>query len=308
MKRTALTLTIIVVLLFSAVAGIQLVNLAKANWIPITPKVPAPLPPKITINSPETKIYQKKELSLSFTVKVSLLQDVEFRAWNETTQTMTYRTLRAPQDRTGIPFISYTLDGAETILKNVNSSSVGETSWEYSTLLTSLSEGVHTLTINASGRQSAANLVTIGISPDKDPIFTSRGTYYSKDVWSIYEITFIVDASSPNVSILSPKNNTYQKTDLSLNFTINESVSWISYSLDRQANVTIIGNTTLSELAYDSHSLTIYAQDSARHIVASETIWFNIADPFPTPQFLASVIINAVAGLGFFTYLKKRRS
>lgn len=306
MKKTALALTIILVLLFSVVAAIQLVNLAKANWMTIPPQIPPPLPPKISIISPEAKIYQKKEVSLNFTVKVSLQENMKFRAWNETTQTMTNRTLTSPQDKVGIPFISYILDGTETILNNVTSSSVGLASWEYSTFLTGLSEGPHTLTINASGRQSVANLATIAVSPDKDPLFTDPRTYYSMDVWNSSEITFIIDQTSPNFSILSPKSSTNRQTDISLNFTINEPVSWIGYSLNGQANVTITGNTTFPELAYGSHNFVVYAQDSAGYIVASKIVYFSIAEPFPTAIFVALVAI-IVVGLGIVVYFKKYR-
>ena len=306
MKRRPFALILIITLLLPAAVGTMIANTAKANWIPIPPEVPPPLPPKISIISPESKIFSEKEILLSFSVKVTLREDLEFRVWNETTQTMINRTLIAPQDKAGIPFISYTLDGAKTILKNLTTRSVGEPSWEGSTLLTCLSEGTHTLTINASGRQSAANLVTMGVSPDKDPIlYMSQETYYSEDVWSSSEITFIIDATSPVVSILSPKNNSYHQSSIFLNFSINESVPQIEFSLDGQSNVTITGNTTLPELAYGSHTLAVYVQDSAGYFVAAEMVYFSIVEPFPTTIVL--VLLAIIVGVGIFTYFKKIR-
>ena len=87
---------------------------------------------------------------------------------------------------------------------------------------------------------------------------------------------FPPDSTPPIISILSPENKTYDVNDISLTFTINESTSWIGYSLDGQANVTITGNTTLSGLSNGSHSLIVYANDTAGNTGASEIIYFSV--------------------------------
>jgi hypothetical protein len=58
----------------------------------------------------------------------------------------------------------------------------------------------------------------------------------------------VYDTIPPTVEMLSPENATYHETSLSLNFTVNEPVSWIAYSPDNQANTTTSGNITLSGL------------------------------------------------------------
>jgi len=78
---------------------------------------------------------------------------------------------------------------------------------------------------------------------------------------------------------LSPENKTYSQNNLSLNFTTDEPTSWIGYCLDGQANLTVAGNTTLTDLAYQEHIVTVYAQDLAGNIGASETINFTISQP-----------------------------
>jgi hypothetical protein len=85
----------------------------------------------------------------------------------------------------------------------------------------------------------------------------------------------------------------------------------MSYSLDRENNVSIAGNTTLIGLSYGWHNVTVYAVDNAGNIGASKTILFNLTEPKPEPSLnilvtapIASVV---VAGAGLLVYFKKRK-
>lgn len=82
--------------------------------------------------------------------------------------------------------------------------------------------------------------------------------------------------ASLNISISSPGNTTYTVSNLPLNFFVNSSISWAGYSLDGQANVTTIGNSTLTNLHEGSHSIIIYANDSSGVMGSSETVHFTI--------------------------------
>jgi hypothetical protein len=90
----------------------------------------------------------------------------------------------------------------------------------------------------------------------------------------------LFDATPPTIEILSPQNIIYKlrpgepPRPIPLTFTVNETTSWIGYSLDSQENVTITGNTTLTDLSYGIHSVTIYANDTAGNMGSSETIYF----------------------------------
>lgn len=83
------------------------------------------------------------------------------------------------------------------------------------------------------------------------------------------------------------------------------------YSLDGQDNVTIAGNTTLSELANGLHNVTVYANGTEGNIGASETIIFTVTVPFQTIWITATVIIVATAGAAsavyYFAKLRKKR-
>ena len=126
-------------------------------------------------------------------------------------------------------------------------------------------------------------------------------------------IPFNVNAGAfppPSVSIASPENKTYDTFDVPLNFTVNESGSQITYSLDGQNNVTAAENTTLTGLSYGEHNITVYATDIAGNIGASETITFTVAkEPEPFPTAIVAVIVASVAvvGAGLLVYFKKRK-
>ena len=83
----------------------------------------------------------------------------------------------------------------------------------------------------------------------------------------------------PKISIISPLSETYSKTNISLVFSIDEPFNWMGYSLDGQSNVTVNGNTTITNIAYGSHSIEIYANSTVGIIGASKTIEFSVAKP-----------------------------
>jgi len=113
----------------------------------------------------------------------------------------------------------------------------------------------------------------------------------------------------PLVDIVSPENQTYNVTSVSLAFTVNKAVSWVGYSLDGQDNVTITGNTTLSGLTSGLHNVTVYARDEFENTGASETISFSVAEePFPVvPVAAASVATVVVVSVGLLLYFMKRK-
>jgi hypothetical protein len=92
------------------------------------------------------------------------------------------------------------------------------------------------------------------------------------------------DTTPPTITILSPQNKTFDAKNIPLIFTINESTSWISYSLDGQSNVTITSNATLFGLSDGTHTVIVYANDTSGNIGASETVYF--ADDTTPPSII----------------------
>jgi len=98
--------------------------------------------------------------------------------------------------------------------------------------------------------------------------------------------------SQVNIKILSPTSGLYQiglyeaVKNIPLRFTVSEPVSWMTYSLDNKANVTLTGNTTLTSLLMGSHSIVVYAKDTEGNTYSSDLVYFKVAS---TP----SVSINS---------------
>jgi parallel beta-helix repeat protein len=121
--------------------------------------------------------------------------------------------------------------------------------------------------------------------------------------------TIPFDTVPPRISIVSPVHKVYNDSSVQLTFSIYESASSMSYSLDGQDNVTIAGNTTLDELPNGSHNLTVYVTDLSGNTGVSEISYFSVdvPEPFPTTLVAASVITVAVIGIGLLVYFRKRQ-
>jgi len=173
-------------------------------------------------------------------------------------------------------WMGYSLDGQANVTVSGN------------TTLAGLSDGSHNIAVYAS--DTAGNM-------------GRSGTF-----------SFSIDTTTPTISITSPENQSYVTPNVPLIFTTDESVSWMGYCLDGQANVTIAGNTTLSELSEGAHSLIVYAKDMAENTGASEVIYFSIETPQPEPfplWILGAVTVIVIAfvmlGVGATLVLRKRR-
>ena len=114
----------------------------------------------------------------------------------------------------------------------------------------------------------------------------------------------------PVITVLSPENKTYPVEDVPLTFTVSESTSWIGYSLDGQMNVTISGNTTIVGLSDGSHSLVVYAKDTAGNTGVSEIIHFSVStlQPEAVPLWILGAATAVVIGIAVaVTFLWRRR-
>jgi nitrous oxidase accessory protein len=122
-----------------------------------------------------------------------------------------------------------------------------------------------------------------------------------------YPFLMALIVAPPKISVLSPVTQLYNETSVSLVFAVNKPVNWIGFSLDGKQNVTVTGNTTLTGLSNGSHNVTVYAKDLV-DAEASDTVWFNVAEPFPVvPVAAVSVAVVAVVGAGLLIYFKKRK-
>lgn len=150
--------------------------------------------------------------------------------------------------------------------------------------LSSLSEGQHWLTLS---------------------VITTTGPGFQQPYSTGQIIIFYVDTMAPEVSNLSVNNT--DSGDRLLSFTVDEEASWVGYSLDNQANVTVTDAAVLGDLPFGSHNVTVYAEDDAGNMGASETLYFTITEPLPLPLVLASTGAASAVGVGLLVYFKKRK-
>jgi hypothetical protein len=144
--------------------------------------------------------------------------------------------------------------------------------------LPKLPEGIYCLTVY--GEYNRAE--------DVDPKYPNM-----HDIQSIYFV--INNGIPPVITLLEFENVIYEIDNFQLNFTVSEPVSWIGYSVDCQDNVTVSGNSTLLELSYGNHNVTIYAKDLLGNIGASETASFTVAKPGQNEPWPVEVIATAIA-------------
>jgi hypothetical protein len=82
----------------------------------------------------------------------------------------------------------------------------------------------------------------------------------------------------------------------------NEPFTWISYSLDKENNVTIGGNTTLFNLPDGKHTMTVYADDTAGN-TGHSTVDFAIKALTPTENGREIIDKNTLTALLMFAFL-----
>lgn len=122
----------------------------------------------------------------------------------------------------------------------------------------------------------------------------------------------------PKISVLSPRNQTYNETSIPLVFTVDKRVNWAGYSFDGEPSVTVTSSilnssarvVTIANVTNGVHNVTVYANDTYGNMGASETVTFTVAvpEPFPAvPVAVASVAVVAVVIAGLLVYFKKRK-
>jgi len=163
------------------------------------------------------------------------------------------------------------------------------------------------------GAPMPTNRYGLGVAVVDDVIYAIGGPGSRESVANEQYTPFGFGTAPPTISIASPENKTYTVNNVSLTFTVNEPTSWIGYSLNGQANVTIAGNTTLSGLSDGSHSLKVYANDTAGNMGGSETVYFTIShetqqsEPFPTSWVAAAAAAIGIGGVSLAVYYTRRK-
>jgi hypothetical protein len=300
MKRTFSALTLILAVLFSAVAGASIIRFGKANWFFPTGQE-SPDAPILTVSLPvRNKTQTTSDVDLDFTVYVE--------GWNEYIFANLSWVGYSVDDKPNVTFVgSY---GTPTLITDLRVRMFGSdsraTEFHFSGKVTGLTDGIH------STRVSALYVGNYSPAPYKVENFSVVG--FSQKIF------FSVDTNPPELSILSPEPITYNATNIALNVTFNEPVSWVRYSLDGKANVTFNMNNALSfdhsltELTEGKHNITFYACDLFGHTEAADNIKFMVvqeteSDPtgFSAMMLLAASPVVVVVAAGLLVYFKKHK-
>jgi hypothetical protein len=283
-KKSLLTAAFISVLLLLAVAGTQLVDLGRADpyisdFVEVG-EMPAPEgtePLTILIISPENNtLYSSNNISLNFNTSWS--ESIDF-FW----LFQIYYKASWQQDKTHVDYGS----SARSVTIN----------------LTDVPEGSHYLEVVAVAKYTGY----ISYQEIKGLYLTSY--YVSYRLNGSSRVNFTVDLP-PTISILSLENETYKTSNVKLDFSVNEPISAVTYSLDGKDNVTIRGNTTLTGLLNGDHNVTVYATDAFGNTGASQIIYFSVEvpEPFPiAPVAAASAATIAVVGTVLLVYFRRRK-
>jgi hypothetical protein len=181
----------------------------------------------------------------------------------------------------------------------------------------------------ASGSSYHCSATLYGLSEGSHDLVISVQAEYA-DMGNPYRwiaiskpVSFTINAAAPRITVLSPNQGTYNATSFSLVFGVSEQVSWMGYSLNGAATRTINGNTTFTEITDGTHTLIVYATDTAGTQGASQPITFSVktqetqvqettsteqSEDFQT-VLVATVLVSVAAAVvaGFLAYLAKSK-
>ena len=152
--------------------------------------------------------------------------------------------------------------------------------------------------------------------------FTMLDFVYNKQYNAFFALPI-----SPIISVLSPQNSVYNSSNVPLTFLIDEpiilsksviesslnafpNISWIGYSLDRQNNVTLYGNITLTNLLKGEHNITVYVKDTYGNIGSSQAIVFTTkteSSPIVTYLAMTSIIIIGISTIALLLVRRNRK-
>ena len=287
MKKERAVLAIFILgllLLASCLIELQTVE-AQTISLPIKPVEEGSYSYGINISSPTNTTYNSNTLLLNVTIKRPVSpNDYEFKI------------MYSLNGEANITVLSTATFYDKSIPDSIQSFLLSYTLAKGVAFLSNLSEGLHYLTV-------------YGIYVHKGPTIGTNWPAIMHDTQTIHFM--INNGIPPSISPLQIQNTTYQNS-LPLNFNVDEPIDWMGYSLDEKANVTFTGNTTLNGLAYGSHVLVVYANDTVGNMGTTGNMNFTIANPavFPTVQAVTTTLVLiatvTLMAAGLLVYYKRK--
>ena len=291
-KKSLFLLALLSTLLFTGAAGTQISKKVEA-WPPYETDYESLM--AISVSSPEnSRLYSTDALKLNFSVTAgnntnsSLISNVCYKTdWQEESSTV------FSFDGYFLRELMYQLLSPRQIIV------LPTTRFSTSLNITEVPDGNHSITIYASMWHYSS-------MERRMDVFEEYFDYDDLTIASIEKtVAFTIDTTPPVISILSTRDK-YDTSDVFLNFTVDELVSQITYSLDGQDKVAIPENTTLTELSNGDHNVTVYATDLAGN-TSSETMYFSVEIPFPTLLVATASIVIVVVVAVLLLYMRKHK-
>jgi len=157
-------------------------------------------------------------------------------------------TIYSPDNGTAYPSHSVALNLDVNSTQGYLSEMYYRASWKTGKFLLSINESSSTflyLSIDIADIPEGANWIEVYAIGTWSVYVSSEeiSSYVINDYYSSYKITgssqvrFIIDTTSPTVSITLVENKTYHTSAAQLTFTVDESVSGTSYSIDGEKKV-----------------------------------------------------------------------
>ena len=268
MKRKTITVYALLFMLIASMVGTGFVSLVEANFtstamfnfdiLPITDT------PSISILSPSNQTIQQNSTNITFNVAMPQSWNCHFLSYQFFVGQVKSVTCSLDQTQILSNETLYGLTGF--FVQNYSDPNYQVRSINYSQEVGLLSLGQHSLIVSVKAK-----------------------TLYNYQHDSWYDVsasaTFMFSVGAkPILTNLSIENRTYDKPLVPLVFNVNDSTSWMGFSLDNQANVTLYENVTLTDLAEGNHSLVVYANDTFGNMGKSDTVLFSIVLPTPSPS------------------------
>ncbi|MCL2134728.1 MAG: hypothetical protein FWH37_04130 [Candidatus Bathyarchaeota archaeon] len=83
----------------------------------------------------------------------------------------------------------------------------------------------------------------------------------------------------PIIEITSPENRTYRTVQI--DYTVNKTPSWIGYSIDNGANITLTKNSYIANISDGSHFIVIFGNDTSGNMGVSQKVYFTVDNAVP---------------------------
>jgi hypothetical protein len=185
-----------------------------------------------------------------------------------------YYTYRRTDERVAIPFKTYSCIF-----------SVDDGEWKAASLLPNASQGWCVSLANGGGYTEVFCKYHADVQGLSDGLHLVNVTVTPSDVWSHDAHVGETDSSmyfsvhGGNVfccRLRFPERVAYGNPDVFLKPVLNAPFSWIAYSLDGKANVTIAGETQMPAVSNGCHFVTVYANDADGAMTRSKTIFFSV--------------------------------